>query len=147
MTSLIVRFPRYVSIKSCDPRTTVLERSGNTSFCAFVTQCISSPVMAPEFGNIGTNRIPVPVTEGQTALIGALENSSPGAPPPNTLRLTQIIRQARNGTCAVNNPRGRRIAYTPQNGYLGRDRCTYELCDSRAMCGNAELFVLVEPGE
>ena len=113
---------------------------------------IPSPVNSPDFGNTGTNRVPVlvpgSVTGSQTTLIDALKNSSPAPPLPNPLRVTQIIRQARNGTCAVYKPRGnKRIAYTPQTGYFGKDRCTYEICDKTEICGSVELFVRVVAAE
>ena len=71
--------------------------------------------------------------------VNVLENDVARGPRPNRLSVERIANQARNGKCEVAYEK-RRVVYTPDRYYTGRDRCAYRACDSRDMCGEAQVF-------
>lgn len=100
-----------------------------------------SPVTSPEINSVGSFARPISVMADETSEVAVLLNDRPARPLPNRLTIDRITKQARNGRCTV---RRRGVDYTPKTGFEGRDRCTYEACDSRGECGEADIFFSVE---
>mmetsp|Transcript_36444 Transcript_36444/g.83120 ORF Transcript_36444/g.83120 Transcript_36444/m.83120 type:complete len:614 (-) Transcript_36444:106-1947(-) len=94
---------------------------------------------SPDINNDGSLKNPIEVDKGDSVTVNVLENDVAKGPRPNRLSVERIANQARNGKCAVAFGK-RRVVYTPDRGYTGRDRCAYRACDSRDMCGEANVF-------
>ena len=94
---------------------------------------------APDINNDGSLKNPIEVDSGDSVTVNVLNNDVAKGPRPNRLSVERIANQARDGKCAVAFGK-RRVVYTPDRGYTGRDRCVYRACDSRDMCGEANVF-------
>ena len=101
------------------------------------------PTSTPSINPSGSVLRPVPVAAGGTTSVNVLENDE--AATGTRLSVTGITQNAMNGNCAVDGTR-RRVEYTPNAGFSGRDACEYEACDNRGDCGTARVYVRVVGG-
>lgn len=101
------------------------------------------PSLTPSINDSGSVLRPVPVAAGGTTIVNVLENDE--AATGTRLSVTAITENATNGNCAVGG-NGRRVEYTPDAGFSGRDSCEYEACDTRGACGTARVYVRVVGG-
>ncbi len=58
---------------------------------------------------------------------------------PSTLA---VLVQGNNGSGYLSN---NKIVYVPNGSFAGRDTLTYEICDSTALCGSAQVYLTINP--
>lgn len=74
----------------------------------------------------------------EAVLIEPLENDRSPSGSPITL---DEVSDGEHGTCEVVG--GTMVEYTPENGYVGSDSCTYKICTSNNQCDEAEILISV----
>ena len=104
----------------------------------------SAPVKAPIVRDDGTVKNPIELEQNGSVMVAVLDNDTSAPPPPNPLTVRGISFQASSGSCTVQND-GKDVRYVPKEDYTGPDGCIYRACDTRGQCGEATVYVFVNP--
>ena len=84
-------------------------------------------------------------TEGRAVTIDVLENDTDNNDNIRTASL-RVTDRPDNGSTTVSTSAGT-VRYTPDNGFTGTDRFTYEICDTTDLCDTAQVTITVEAAD